>query len=74
MSVNPSRSAFLQKIRLKISVLMDILVLEIYGFIGHIKDISRYISGYFYININNIKINKNNLKFLKIPYKSLNMT
>ena len=34
----------------------------------------RYISGYFYMNIDISKINKNTLKFMKILFKSVKMT
>ena len=46
--------------RIKISDLTDISVLGFYG----------YISEYFYINIDNVEIKKNTLKFLEIPYKN----
>ena len=47
------------KQRIKISVNMYISVLEFYGYIGNI-------GGYFYININKVKNNKNILKLIKI--------
>ena len=50
--------------RLKISVSMDISVLEFY----------RYIGGYFYVNIDISEINKNTLKFMEILCKSIKMT
>ena len=53
--------------RLEISVLMDISVLAFYGYIG-------YIGGYFFMNIDISKINKNTLKFIKIFSKSVKMT
>ena len=34
----------------------------------------RYIGGYFFMNIDISKINKNTLKFIKIFYKSVKMT
>ena len=34
----------------------------------------RYIGGYFFMNIDISKINKNTLKFIKILYKSVKMT
>ena len=34
----------------------------------------KYISGYFYMNIDILEINKNTLKFMKILYKSAKMT
>ena len=49
--------------KLKISVSTDISVLEFYG----------YINGYFYMNIDISKINKNTLKFMKIFYKNIKM-
>ena len=49
---------------LKISVSTDISILGFYG----------YIDGYFYMNIDILKINKNTLKFMKIHYKSVRMT
>ena len=53
--------------RLKISVSIDISVLGFYGYIG-------YIGGYFYMNIDILKINKNTLKFMEIFCKSVKMT
>ena len=63
---------------LKISVSMDISVLEFYGYIGYIGDISdisdiseiyriyrRYIDECFYMNIDISEINKNTLKFME---------
>ena len=50
--------------RMEISVSMDISVLGFYGYIG----------GYFYMNIDISKINKNTLKFMEILSKSLKMT
>ena len=56
----------LSQTRIKISDLTDISILEFYGYI-------EYIGEYFYINIGNMEISKNTLKFLEIPYKSLKM-
>ena len=53
--------------RLKISVSIDILTLVFYGYIG-------YIGGYFFMNIDILKINKNTIKFIKILSKSVKMT
>ena len=50
--------------RLEISVSMDISVLAFYGYIG----------GYFFMNIDILKINKNTLKFIEILSKSVKMT
>ena len=58
--------------RLEISVLMDISVLAFYGYIGYIRDI--YIGGYFFMNIDISKINKNTLKFINILSKTVKMT
>ena len=49
---------------MEISVLMDISVLEFYGYIG-------YIGEYFYMNIDISKINKNTLKFMEILHKNV---
>ena len=56
--------------RLKISVSMDISVLAFYGY----RIYRRYIGGYFFMNIDISKINKNTLKFIKIFSKSVKMT
>ena len=53
--------------RLEISVSIDILTLVFYGYIG-------YIGGYFFMNIDILKINKNTIKFIKILSKSVKMT
>ena len=50
--------------RLEISVLMDISVLAFYGYVG----------GYFFMNIDISKINKNTLKFINILSKNLKLT
>ena len=52
---------------MKILVLIDILVLRFYTYIG-------YIGEYFYMNIDISKINKNTLKFMEILSKSVKMT
>ena len=52
---------------MEISVSTNISVLEFYGYIG-------YIGGYFYMNIDISKINKNTLKFMEILFKSVKMT
>ena len=53
-------------VRLEISVLTGISVLEFYGYIG-------YIGRYFYMSINISKINKNTLKFMEILCKNVKM-
>ena len=53
---------------MEISVSTDIYIyIYVLGFYG-------YIGGYFYINIDISKINKNTLKFIKILSKSVKMT
>lgn len=49
--------------RFKILVLMDISLLGFY----------KYISGYFFMNIDIVKTNKNTLKFMVILCKSVKM-
>ena len=56
--------------RLEILVSMDISVLAFYRYILY----RRYIGGYFFMNIDISKINKNTLKFIKILSKSVKMT
>ena len=53
--------------RIEISVSTDISILAIYRYIGNID-------GYFYMNIDISKINKNTLKFMEILFKSVKMT
>ena len=53
--------------RMKISISTNISVREFYGYI-------RYISGYFYMNIDISEINKNTLKFMEILSKSAKIT
>ena len=52
------------RVRFKILASTDILVLGFY----------RYIGGYFYMNIDISKINKNTLKFIEILCKSVKIT